>query len=94
MAAPVRAVMGSKNLKAAAVRGKSKKVLADPEKVRKMAGGWARSQPTAYPSSCTTMHRGVIGASRRGTFPGYNYNEGQLPRENCAADHECYHPAW
>lgn len=76
------AVMGSKNLKAVAVRGASKKVaIADPAKVQAMAKQGAGEIPTHGVSQLLQNYgtAGVIGGQQAGgTFPAYNYNEGQF----------------
>lgn len=76
------AVMGSKNLKAVAVRGKSKKlIVADAKKINQMAR-WGASQIPANLDMFMLQKlgtAGVVGPQHiSGTLPTHNYNEGQF----------------
>jgi aldehyde:ferredoxin oxidoreductase len=68
------AVMGSKNLKAVAVRGTKKPALADPQGLRELARAGARAFPTS----------GISGLGRYGTArtTGYQQEVGGLPSFN------------
>ncbi len=72
------AVMGSKNLKAVAVRGRNRPELADPEALRALAK-WGAEHLAE--SGVAGMHRlgtagGVVGQSVTGGFPTRNWSSG------------------
>jgi len=72
------AVMGSKNLKAIAVRGTHKVSIADKEKFRIAKGAFSKVMkdcPSLYPKfSKVGTGLGVIGMSGRGIFPAKNFS--------------------
>ncbi|MFC1862919.1 aldehyde ferredoxin oxidoreductase family protein [Thermodesulfobacteriota bacterium] len=72
------AVMGSKNLKAIAVRGTSKVSIADKEKFKIAKGIFTKAMkdsPSLYPKfSKVGTGLGVIGMSGRGIFPAKNFS--------------------
>ena len=76
------AVMGSKNLKAVAVRGSSKKInLAAPKRVQSLARSAAREIPDnlgVYSLQQYGTASVVSGQHLMGTLPTRNYNEGQF----------------
>ncbi len=78
------AVMGSKNLKAVAVRGSTKKVkLAEPKRVQSLARGAAkeiRDNLGVYTLQEYGTAGSVSGQHLTGTLPTRNYNEGQFAR--------------
>ncbi|THB76154.1 MAG: aldehyde ferredoxin oxidoreductase [Desulfobulbaceae bacterium] len=87
------AVMGSKNLKAIAVRGTGKLTMADPEKVQEIAK-WHREKVKEHPPNVGLRKFGtpglVQGVNASGFFPTRNFNEGQFEgAEKLAA--ETYH---
>jgi aldehyde:ferredoxin oxidoreductase len=76
------AVMGSKNLKAVVVRGKSKKVaLANPKRVNELAK-WGANQVQANSSMLGLRDDGTAGVlssqQKKGTLPTRNWNEAQF----------------
>ena len=75
------AVMGSKNLKAVAVRGTGKATPAHPERVQALAKWGAQELGNNAVAQLLKNYgtAGVIGGQNAGgTFPAYNYNEGQF----------------
>lgn len=76
------AVMGSKNLKAVVARTRGGKVpVAHPDRVRKLSRLGAAELPNHGVSQLLHNHgtAGVVGGQNAGgTFPAYNYNEGQF----------------
>ena len=76
------AVMGSKNLKAVAVRGSSKKInLAAPKRVQSLARSAAKELPEnlgVYSLQQYGTASVVSGQHFMGTLPARNYNEGQF----------------
>jgi aldehyde:ferredoxin oxidoreductase len=87
------AVMGSKNLKAIAVRGTGKLIMADPDKVKEVAG-WHRAKIKTHPPNVGLRKFGtpglVKGVNAGGFFPTRNFKEGQFEgAEKLAA--EDYH---
>lgn len=84
------AVMGSKNLKAIAVRGTSKLDLADPEKFKEIAT-WHRKRIKEHPPNVGLNKVGtpglVQGVNASGFFPTRNFKEGQYEgADKLAAD--------
>ena len=84
------AVMGSKNLKAIAVRGTNKLDLADPEKVKEIAT-WHRKRIKEHPPNVGLNKVGTPGliqsVNASGFFPTRNFKEGQFEgAEKLAAD--------
>ncbi|MHB1131970.1 MAG: aldehyde ferredoxin oxidoreductase family protein [Chloroflexota bacterium] len=76
------AVMGSKNLRAVAVRGKNKRLpLFDPKRVNELAK-WGAAQVMANPDMKGLREDGTAGVAStqqvNGTLPTRNYNEGQF----------------
>ena len=75
------AVMGSKNLKAIAVRGTNKMSYADPEKVKEIAT-WHRDRIKVHPPNVGLHKVGtpglVEGVNASGFFPTRNFQEGQF----------------
>ncbi|MBU2511294.1 aldehyde ferredoxin oxidoreductase family protein [bacterium] len=73
------AVMGAKNLKAIAVRGKGKMILADAEKVREI-GRWHNERIKSHPSNInltkfgTTFQVSVL--NHTGMLPTHNFRDG------------------
>ncbi len=87
------AVMGSKNLKAIAVRGTNKMDLADPEKVKEIAK-WHRQRIKEHPPNVGLHKFGtpglVQGVNAAGFLPTRNFKEGQFEgADKLAAEH--YH---
>jgi len=87
------AVMGSKNLKAIAVRGTGKLTFADPEKVKEIAS-WHRERIKVHPPNVGLGKFGtpglVQGVNASGFLPTRNFKEGQFEgAEKLAADN--YH---
>ncbi|MEE4240224.1 MAG: aldehyde ferredoxin oxidoreductase family protein [Desulfopila sp.] len=87
------AVMGSKNLKAIAVRGTGKLEMADPEKVKEIAR-WHRERIKVHPPNVGLTKFGtpglVQGVNAAGFLPTRNFKEGQFEgAEKLAA--ETYH---
>ena len=75
------AVMGSKNLKAIAVRGTAKLSMADPEKVKEI-GSWHRERIKSHPPNVGLSKFGtsvlVEGVNASGFMPTRNFKEGQF----------------
>lgn len=73
------AVMGSKKLKAAVVRGHSRPPVADKEKIKSLAG-WMRDNYQASLGTMTEMGtaRGVPVVNAAGGFPTRNFQEGSF----------------
>ena len=87
------AVMGSKNLKAIAVRGTTKLTFADPEKLQEI-GKWHRQRIKTHPPNMGLTKFGtpglVRGVNGSGFFPTRNFKEGQFEKvENLCAEN--YH---
>ncbi len=87
------AVMGSKNLKAIAVRGTGKLEMADPDKVKEIAR-WHRERVKVHPPNVGLTKFGtpglVQGVNAAGFLPTRNFKEGQFEgAEKLAA--ETYH---
>ncbi len=72
------AVMGSKNLKAVAVRGRQKTNIADPEALRTLARWGTKNFPQSDVAELGKYGTaGVVGAQQRsGGLPTHNFNEG------------------
>jgi aldehyde:ferredoxin oxidoreductase len=72
------AVMGSKKLKAVAVRGKERPALADKDKLKKIARSGAKSVPDSDVAGLAKYGTAeTTGANQTtGTLPAYNYNSG------------------
>ena len=87
------AVMGSKNLKAIAVRGTKKLAMADPEKVKEIAK-WHRDRIKEHPPNVGLTKFGtpglVQGVNASGFFPTRNFKEGQFEGADKLAA-ETYH---
>jgi len=75
------AVMGSKNLKAIAVRGTGKMEMADPEKVKELAK-WHRERIKTHPPNVGLNKFGtpglMQGVNAAGFLPTRNFKEGQF----------------
>jgi len=75
------AVMGSKNLKAIAVRGTAKLAMADPDKVKEI-GSWHRERIKTHPPNVGLSKFGtsvlVEGVNASGFMPTRNFKEGQF----------------
>ncbi|MBI3762836.1 MAG: aldehyde ferredoxin oxidoreductase family protein [Chloroflexi bacterium] len=76
------AVMGSKNLKAVVVRGKSKKLtVVDTKKINELAK-WGAANLEPNPDMLSLKEHGTAGVvsfqNATGTLPTRNYNEGQF----------------
>jgi aldehyde:ferredoxin oxidoreductase len=73
------AVMGSKNLKAIAVRGKKKMVMADPDKVKEI-GRWHNERIKTHPPNVGLTKFGtsglVQGLNDAGILPTHNFKTG------------------
>ena len=73
------AVMGSKNLKAIAVRGKQKMKMADPDKIKEIAT-WHTKRVKTHPPNVGLTKFGtpglVTGLNDSGIFPTRNFNQG------------------
>jgi len=87
------AVMGSKNLKAIAVRGTEKPAMADPDKVKEIAQ-WHRAKIKTHPPNVGLNKFGtpglVQGVNAGGFLPTRNFKEGQFEgAEKLAAEN--YH---
>lgn len=87
------AVMGSKKLKAIAVRGTGKLAMADPDKVKEI-GAWHRERIKTHPPNVGLAKVGtpglVQGVNASGFLPTRNFQEGQFEgAEKLAADN--YH---
>lgn len=75
----IGAVMGSKNLRAVAVRGTGQVPLADPDKVRELARWMAKHAPTlAAGLTDTGTAGGTVGLSVAGGLPTRNFQEGSF----------------
>ncbi|MFN2224445.1 MAG: aldehyde ferredoxin oxidoreductase N-terminal domain-containing protein, partial [Candidatus Promineifilaceae bacterium] len=72
------AVMGSKKLKAVAVRGNERPALADKDKLREIARAGARSVPDSDVAGLAKYGTAETTGSNQttGTLPTYNYNSG------------------
>jgi aldehyde:ferredoxin oxidoreductase len=73
------AVMGAKNLKAVAARGTAKIELADPEKVKNLAG-WIRDFSAGHMQHMTNYGtaNGVNGLNAASVLPTRNFQQGQF----------------
>ncbi len=75
------AVMGSKNLKAIAVRGKQRPVLADKDGVQKLAKWGAETAPdTMVGMTLLGTAQVVLNNNRAGGLPTFNYDSGHFDR--------------
>jgi aldehyde:ferredoxin oxidoreductase len=87
------AVMGSKNLKAVAVRGKNKMRMANPEKLKEI-GKWHNKRIKTHPSNValtklgTPAHVSVL--NNHGILPTRNFREGVFEGADKIGD-ETYH---
>lgn len=72
------AVMGSKMLKAIAVRGKKGLALADPEKVNEVAKWLTNLAPKMAGFTAYGTSGGVAGLNEMGILPTHNFREGQF----------------
>ncbi len=75
------AVMGSKNLKAIAVRGKQKMAMADPEKIKEIAV-WHKKRIKTHPPNVGLTKFGtpglVTGLNDSGILPTRNFKQGEF----------------
>ncbi|MFO8091425.1 MAG: aldehyde ferredoxin oxidoreductase family protein [Desulfatiglandaceae bacterium] len=87
------AVMGSKNLKAVAARGRNKPELADPEKVKEIRK-WHNERIKVHPPNVGLSKVGTTGLIKglndTGMLPSYNFREGVFEGAD-KINHEAYH---
>jgi len=79
----VGAVMGSKNLKAVAVRGRGKVALADPQGFKALAGGFLEDFRRSFKGGPVPLREWgtavtAIGTQNFGVFPTRNFQSGQF----------------
>jgi len=74
------AVMGSKNLKAIAAKGKERVKVADPEKIRGMVAWFNENMPKLSPNLHNYGTGAVMDASAAsGNLPYHNFRDGEFP---------------
>jgi aldehyde:ferredoxin oxidoreductase len=87
------AVMGSKNLKAVAARGRNKPEMADPEKVKEIRK-WHNERIKVHPPNVGLTNVGTAGLIKglndTGILPSYNFREGVFEGVD-KINHEAYH---